>query len=97
MISDAEMAHLKTLARLELSDAETEGLKEDLNRLLEYFDTLSQLDTEGVDPLAHPVEVGNTFREDAVHRGLEPRAAQALGVETENGFFRVPRTVEGGE
>lgn len=97
MISDGEMAHLKTLARLELSDTETEGLKADLNRLLEYFGTLSQLDTEGVDPLARPVETHNVFRDDAVRPGLEPGAAQALGVATENGFFRVPRTVEGGE
>ena len=97
MISDAEMAHLKTLARLELSDTETEGLKGDLNRLLEYFDTLSQLDTEGVDELVRPVDLSNVFREDVVQRGLEPGAAQALGVATENGFFRVPRTVEGGE
>lgn len=97
MISDAEMTHLKTLARLELSAEETEGLKGDLNRLLEYFDTLSQLDTEGVDELARPVAVDSVFRDDVVQRGLEPDAARALGVATENGFFRVPRTVDGGE
>jgi aspartyl-tRNA(Asn)/glutamyl-tRNA(Gln) amidotransferase subunit C len=97
MISDAEMAHLKTLARLELSEAETEGFRGDLNRLLEYFGTLSQLDTEDVEPLARPVETHNVFRDDAARKGLEPGAAAALGVATENGFFRVPRTVEGGE
>lgn len=95
MLSDAEMAHLKTLARLELSDSETEALKGDLNRLLEYFDTLSQLDTEGVNGLARPVDVSNVFRDDVVQRGLEPDAARALAVESEGGFFKVPRTVDG--
>jgi aspartyl-tRNA(Asn)/glutamyl-tRNA(Gln) amidotransferase subunit C len=97
MLSDVEMAHLKTLARLELSDAETEALQSDLNRLLEYFDTLSELDTDGVDELARPVETSNVFREDVVQPGLEPEAALALAVDRENGFFRVPRTVDGGE
>lgn len=44
MPTDAEMAHLKTLARLE-SESETESLKGDLNRLLEYFELLSGLGT----------------------------------------------------
>lgn len=97
MLSDAEMTHLKTLARLELSDTETEALKGDLSRLLEYFGTLSELDTDGVTELARPVATSNVFREDVVQRGLEPEAALALAVDAENGFFKVPRTVDGGE
>lgn len=97
MLSDAEMTHLKTLARLELSDTETEALKGDLSRLLEYFGTLSELDTDGVEELARPVATSNVFREDMVQRGLEPEAALALAVDAENGFFKVPRTVDGGE
>lgn len=97
MLSDAEMEHLKTLARLELSEAETETLKGDLNRLLAYFDLLSELDTNGVDELARPVDVSNVFRDDVVQAGLESRTVQALAVETEGGFFKVPRTVDSGE
>ena len=97
MLSDAEMEHLKTLARLELSFEETEGLKGDLNRLLDYFELLSQLDTDGVEELARPVAVNNVFRDDAVRQSLEPAAVTALAVESENGFFKVPRTVDGGE
>lgn len=97
MLTDAEMDHLKTLARLEVSPEETEVLKGDLNRLLEYFQTLSELDTEGVEELARPVAVSNVFRDDVVEPGLKPQAAQQLAVESENGFFKVPRTVDGGE
>jgi aspartyl-tRNA(Asn)/glutamyl-tRNA(Gln) amidotransferase subunit C len=97
MLTDAEMAHLKTLARLNLSDEETEALKGDLNRILDYFGLLSQLDTDGVEELARPVDVSNVFRDDVVRPGLEPDTVMALAVESENGFFKVPRTVEGGE
>ena len=97
MLSDAEMDHLKTLARLELAPAETESLKTDLNKLLTYFDRLSELDTEGVEELARPVVLSNVFREDVVHNGLGQQSAESVAVESENGFFRVPRTVDGGE
>lgn len=96
-LSDTEMVHLKTLARLELSDSETEAVKGDLNKLLTYFETLSELDTEGVEELARPIATANIFREDVTRTGLTQEAADALAVEAENGFFKVPRTVDGGE
>ena len=85
------------LARLELALAETEALKTDLNKLLTYFDRLSELDTEGVEELSRPVVLSNVFREDTVRDGLGQQGAESVAVESENGFFRVPRTVEGGE
>ena len=97
MLSDAEMAHLKTLARLELSGEETQRLKGDLNSLLTYFESLSELETEGVEELARPLELSNVFREDVVYQGLEQKTDENLAVEAENGFFKVPRTVESGE
>lgn len=97
MLSDAEMDHLKTLARLKLSPAETEALKADLNKLLTYFDRLSKLDTEGVEELARPVALSNVFREDVVQAGLGQKGAETVAVESDGGFFKVPRTVDGGE
>ena len=97
VLSDAEMDHLKTLARLELLPAETEALKTDLNKLLTYFERLSELDTAGVEELARPVALSNVFREDVVRDGLGQQGAESVAVESENGFFRVPRTVDGSE
>ena len=97
MLSDAEMAHLKMLARLELLDEETQKLKGDLNSLLTYFESLSGLETDGVEELARPLDLSNVFRNDVVRRGLEQETDKNLAVESENGFFKVPRTVESGE
>jgi len=94
MLSDAEMAHLKTLARLDLSEGETERLKGDLNKLLAYFEQLGDLDTEGVEELARPVPSENVFREDTPRPSLPHEEVIALATETEGGFFKVPRTVD---
>ena len=86
-LSDAEMEKLKTLARLELSTAETEAVKHDLNKILESFESLRALDTETVEELVRPVSSANMFRDDVPRAGLEHEEAVALGVE-EEGFLR---------
>ncbi len=91
-LSDAEMEKIKTLARLELDDAETEAVKHDLNKILESFESLKALDTKNVEELVRPVSSANVFRNDVPRAGLEHEEAVALGVE-EEGFFKVPRTV----
>jgi aspartyl-tRNA(Asn)/glutamyl-tRNA(Gln) amidotransferase subunit C len=96
-ISDKDMEHLKTLARLELSAEETEALKHDLNALLGYFEQIKRLDTEGVEELARPVNVYNVFRDDTPQPSLPHEEVMKLANETEGGYFKVPRTVDTGE
>ncbi len=94
MISDQEMEHLKLLARLELSAEETQALKADLNAILAYFAELGDLDTEGVEPLVRPIDAMNLFRDDQIRESLPQDAALGLAIEAQDGFFKVPRTVE---
>ena len=96
-ISDQDMAHLKTLARMDLSDEETLGLKDDLNKILAAFDELSALDTEGIEELARPLPMHNVFRKDKIISPLSHEKVMELAIETEEGFFKVPRTVDSGE
>ena len=94
IISDEEMAHLKTLARLEIDPEETQHLKEDLNTILDYFEQIRELDTDGVSELVRPIPSHNVFREDVVRPSLEQADALRLAVEEEEGYFKVPRTVD---
>lgn len=94
MISDQEMEHLKTLARLELGAEETQALKADLNAILEYFEQLRDLATEGVAPLVRPIDTVNVFRDDIVQESLPQDLALGLAIEAQDGFFKVPRTIE---
>lgn len=95
-IGDAELAHLLDLARLQLPPDEAEAVKHDLNRVLEYFDTLSDLDTEGLEPLVRPLPVEDAFRSDQVQPPLAREDALELGRTDEDGRFIVPRTIEEG-
>lgn len=96
-ISDQDMAHLKTLARMDLSDEETLSLKDDLNKILAAFDELSALNTESVEELARPLPMHNIFRDDTIVPPLPHEDVVELAVETEEGFFKVPRTVDSGD
>ena len=52
------------LARLDLSEADLARLRPQLSAILDYVTQLQELDTDGVDPLAHPLPVQNVFRDD---------------------------------
>lgn len=94
MIDAAEMAHLTKLARLHLSDEERAQMQGDLNKILGYFEKLSELDTEGVEEMQRPVALENVMRDDEVGAMFSQEEALKLAVETQDGFFKVPRTVE---
>jgi aspartyl-tRNA(Asn)/glutamyl-tRNA(Gln) amidotransferase subunit C len=59
-----EVRKVARLARLELAEADLPRMAEQLNRILGYVDQLQQVDTDGVEPLAHPLPVRNVFRDD---------------------------------
>ena len=64
MISEKNIQKLGELAKIELSQKEIEGFKKDIQEILDYFETLKKVDTEGVKPLIHPLESVNSLRED---------------------------------
>jgi aspartyl-tRNA(Asn)/glutamyl-tRNA(Gln) amidotransferase subunit C len=63
------------LARLELSEPDLVRMQQQLSAILDYVDQLNQLDTNGVEPLAHPLPVQNVFREDEEVPSLPVEAA----------------------
>ena len=97
VISDQEMEHLKLLARLEISQEETQALKADLNKTLKYFEQISELDTEGVQGLAWPLEMHNVFREDVLQPSLPHEEAMEVAIDNQEGYYKVPRTVDAEE
>lgn len=94
-ISDTELTHLEQLARISIEASERQEMRRDLGAVLGYFDSLSQLDTEGVEELVRPVPLTNVLRSDQVQPSLPQAVALALAVEHHDGFIKVPRTVEG--
>ena len=93
-VHDVDMEHLQRLARLELAPHEAEALAHDVAEVLAYFDQLASVDTEGVQELARPVIPTRSWRHDAVTPSLDRERVLELGNASQDGFLRVPRTVD---
>jgi aspartyl-tRNA(Asn)/glutamyl-tRNA(Gln) amidotransferase subunit C len=89
-ISRDEVLHVARLARLALTDEEVERLGAQLNAILEAVGKVSELDLEGVEPTAHPLDVVNVWAEDDPRPCLPVEEALANAPEHEGGFFKVP-------
>jgi aspartyl-tRNA(Asn)/glutamyl-tRNA(Gln) amidotransferase subunit C len=63
-LTPEEVRWVAHLARLDLSEAELETMTRQLRAIVGYVDQLAQIDTEGVEPLAHALAVSNVFRDD---------------------------------
>ena len=91
IISDETIEYVGILAKLELSDEEKEQAKKDM---LDYIDTLNELDTSGVEPMSHVFPVNNVFREDVVTNGDDREEILANAPEAKEGAFVVPKTFD---
>jgi aspartyl-tRNA(Asn)/glutamyl-tRNA(Gln) amidotransferase subunit C len=93
-ITDAEIEHLKNLSRLEMTPEETARAKADINAILESFQKLQELDLHAYPEMPRPVPLENIMRDDEARAGFTQSEALGIAVDSENGFFKVPRTVE---
>lgn len=91
-ITDETIEYVGILAKLELSDKEREQAKTDMSRMLEYIDKLSELNTEGVEPMSHVFPVQNVFREDVVTNSDIREQLLSNAPEQKDGMFMVPKT-----
>ena len=82
------------LARLELSDAELATMTQQLSGIIDYVDQLQQVNTDGVEPLAHPLPIHNVFRDDEPRPSLPVAAALANAPDRHGDFYGVPAVLE---
>lgn len=94
IISDETIEYVGILAKLELSDEEKEQAKKDMANMLDYIDTLNELDTSEVEPMSHVFPVNNVFREDVVTNGDDRDQILANAPEAKEGAFVVPKTFD---
>ncbi len=92
-ITVEELEHVARLARLDFSEEELSAFTEQLNDILGYMAKLEELDTSGVEPTTHALEVTNVFRQDQVKPSLPVEEAVANAPEEEGGAFVVPRII----
>jgi aspartyl-tRNA(Asn)/glutamyl-tRNA(Gln) amidotransferase subunit C len=89
-----DVSRIARLARIEISPAEAERTRDQLNGILSFVAQLQAVDTEGIAPMAHAVDVVQRLRPDAVTETDRRDAFQAIAPETEAGLYLVPKVIE---
>ena len=84
-------AHVAVLARLDLTDEELDRFTGQLGAVLEHAADVASLDTSGVPPTAHPLDLINVLREDVIRPCLDRDEVLAMAPAAEDGRFRVPK------
>ncbi len=84
------------LARLKLADRDVGEYARQLSGILEFVDQMNRIDTTGVEPLAHPLELSLRLREDVVTEVDRREAFQAIAPEVAAGLYLVPRVIDQG-
>ena len=90
-ISRDDVAHVAHLSRLDLTEEELELFTVQLGAVLEHAADVASLDTAGVEPTAHPLDLVNVLRPDTPVPCLDRDEVLAMAPDAEDGRFRVPR------
>lgn len=93
-ITPEEIQNIALLSRLTIKEDELEATEKALSDILVYVEELEELNLEGVEPMAHAVELHNVFRKDEVKPSLDHDLALSTAPEEEDGYFKVPRVIQ---
>jgi aspartyl-tRNA(Asn)/glutamyl-tRNA(Gln) amidotransferase subunit C len=93
-ITREDVAYVAGLAQLELDEAAQERLLREMGDILTYMDKLNALDTDGVEPMMHAMEMVNVFREDVVGTSLPRELALANAPQHDDEYFLVPKILD---
>ena len=93
-VSGDEVQHVASLAHLALAPDELGRVGHELNRILEHFAKLQELDTDEVAPTSHAITMENVYREDSSRPSLPTEQVLRNAPDSVDVFFRVPRIIE---
>lgn len=93
-LETSDIERIAHLARLQIDSADVEGYRASLSEILEFVEQMNGVDTSAVDPMAHPLDVIQPLREDAVTEGDQRDCFQSIAPCVEAGLYLVPRVIE---
>ena len=89
-----DIKHLSRLAQLALTETERDAVQKDLERIISMVDQMQAMDTDGVEPLAHPLDAQQRLRPDEVTENVDRDLFQKGAPATRDGLYLVPRVVQ---
>jgi len=93
-LDKAEVEKIAHLARLHISEADTEEVTSRITDILTLIDQMQTVDTESVEPLAHPLDMVQRLRADVVTETDTRDQLQNLAPESQDGLYLVPKVIE---
>lgn len=93
-ISRDEVRNIANLARLQFTEEEEDQMAGELSRILDYVEKLNELDTSGVPPMSHVLDIHNVFREDEVEERIDREDALKNAPDADSDYFRVPKVID---
>ena len=92
-LTDDQVRHVARLSRLELDDEQVHLFAGQLSQVLDYVSQLNELDLDGVEPMAHTMELTNVLRDDVPTAGLPLETVLANAPASSPPFFVVPKVL----
>ena len=93
-LSPDDVSRAATLARIAIDEGEAQAVLAQLNGIFQLIAEMQAVDTRGVEPMSHALDVVQRLREDAVTEG-DPRAQlQSIAPHVEGGLYIVPKVIE---
>ncbi len=93
-LDSSTIAHIARLARIKINDSEQQELLQDLNGIIGFVEQLSEVNTDGVEPMTSGAGMTLRQREDNVTAGGDVDAVTANAPDAAYGFFTVPKVIE---
>ncbi|MEL7537298.1 MAG: Asp-tRNA(Asn)/Glu-tRNA(Gln) amidotransferase subunit GatC [Pseudomonadota bacterium] len=93
-LSQADVQHIAALSRLAFDEQELADFQTKLARIVAFVDQLTAVDMEGVEPMAHPLDLTQRLRADDTDETIDRDRYQQNSAEVADGFYRVPRVIE---
>jgi aspartyl-tRNA(Asn)/glutamyl-tRNA(Gln) amidotransferase subunit C len=93
-LSDDQVRRLARLARIAIRPEESRALLERLNRVLGFVGEISAVDTTGIAPMAHALELAQRVRADEVTETDQHELYQSVAPAVEDGLYLVPKVIE---
>lgn len=93
-LSKADVEKIAHLARLAISEQDIPLYSKNLSNILAFVEQMNQVDVSGVEPLAHPLEMAQRLRDDAVTETNQREHFQAIAPQVDAGLYLVPKVIE---
>jgi aspartyl-tRNA(Asn)/glutamyl-tRNA(Gln) amidotransferase subunit C len=93
-INNKLIEDLSRLAKLKFDEKSAEKMKEDLNKIIGFIDKLSEIDTEGVEPLIYLSEEMNALRVDEIAHEVSQEDALKNAPQKDSDYFKVPTVLK---